>query len=56
MKIFCDSATGMKHHTCVDSEYTYDDKEVETMKARKKYYERYVQGLRIRRLQKQDHR
>ncbi|XP_032888183.1 cilia- and flagella-associated protein 47 [Amblyraja radiata] len=50
------SATGMKHHTCVDSEYTYDDKEVETMKARKKYYERYVQGLRIRRLQKQDHR
>ncbi|XP_078264971.1 cilia- and flagella-associated protein 47-like [Rhinoraja longicauda] len=50
------SAIGMKHHTYVDPEYALDEKEVEAMKARKKYYERFIQGLRIRRLQKQDRR
>ncbi|XP_069746190.1 cilia- and flagella-associated protein 47-like isoform X2 [Narcine bancroftii] len=45
-----------KHNTTMDPEYTYSEEEAATMKARKKYYEQYIQGRRLRRMQKQDRR
>ncbi|XP_072116671.1 cilia- and flagella-associated protein 47-like [Mobula birostris] len=46
----------MKRRTWVDPEYTHNEEEVAAIKARKKYFEQYIQGLRIRRFQKQDRR
>ncbi|XP_072900577.1 cilia- and flagella-associated protein 47-like [Hemitrygon akajei] len=46
----------MKHCTWVDPEYTHNEEEVAAIKAQKKYFEQYIQGLRIRRFQKQDRR
>ncbi|XP_038658216.1 cilia- and flagella-associated protein 47-like isoform X3 [Scyliorhinus canicula] len=40
----------------VDPDYAYNDDEVAARKAHKQYYEDYIQRLRVRRLQKLDHR
>ncbi|XP_078416576.1 cilia- and flagella-associated protein 47-like [Cetorhinus maximus] len=45
-----------KQHTYVDPQYAYNEDEVATMKAHKKYYEDYIQHLRLHRLQKRDRR